>query len=351
MAARPITLVTGGAGHLGANLVRALVARGKEDVRCLVRESSNNQGLEGLDVELVYGDLRDGESVAAALCGVTYLYHLAAFVSIRHGDREELFDVNIQGSKRLMEAALAEGVERVVYCSSFGAVRNTAPAPATEEATFSPYEETTDYEVSKGFAEGEVLRIGARGLDVVVVNPSGIVGGEDYKPSMTGQSILEFAAGNIRAYPTGGFDFVHVDSVVDGCLAAMEKGKSGERYLLTGEWVSMKQVFEWLAEFTGVPAPTLCIPGYVMSPVARVKDWVERTFFPHVIPRFNENSIRLLNCGKWADHSKAESELGIVFKPSKDAFRDAVAWFIQRGIIKPPPNYSPPPGYHLPSRL
>ncbi|KNC47033.1 nucleoside diphosphate sugar epimerase [Thecamonas trahens ATCC 50062] len=351
MAAQPITLVTGGAGHLGGNLVRALLARGQERVRCIIRSGSNNQALEGLGVELVEADLRDDAAVEAAVAGVDYVYHLAAFVSIRHGDRKNLFDVNIEGSKRLMQACLAAGVKRVVYCSSFGAVRNVAPAPCTEASTFSPYEETTDYEVSKGFAEGEVLRIAAQGLDVVVVNPSGIIGGHDYKPSLTGQSILEFAAGNIRAYPTGGFDFVHVDSVVDGCLAAMERGKTGERYLLTGEWVAMKTVFEWLAEFTGRPAPWLCVPGSVMIPFVRAKDWIERTFFPDVLPRFNENSIRLLNCGKWADHSKAERELGVVFKPTKDAFRDAVAWFIEVGAIKAPSGYTPPPGYSLPSKL
>lgn len=235
-----------------------------------------------------------------------------------------------------MRVALAAKVKRVLYCSSFGAVRNVAPNPCTEADTFSPYEETTDYEVSKGFAEGEALRIGAMGLDVVVVNPSGVMGPNDFKPSLTGQSIVDFAHGRIRAYPTGGFDFVHVDNVVEGCMAAMAKGRSGQRYLLTGEWHSMREIFDMLAEFTGTPAPWLCVPTSIMVPITRIKDYIERTFFPDVRPRFNENSIRLLNCGKHADHSLAETELGIKFKPVREAARDAVLDFARRGVIPPP---------------
>lgn len=320
------TLITGATGHLGANLTRELLKRG-EDVRVLLREESSNRELEGLELKRVYGDLSDYESVANAVRGCDRVYHLAAFVSIRSGDRPQLFDINVLGTRRVMRACREEGVSRVVHCSSFGAVGNNPNGASNEDWSVSPYEETTDYEMSKTFAELEVYNEIAKGLDAVIVNPSGIVGPWDFKPSMVGKTIIDFATGNMKGFVPGAFDFVSVRDVVQGHILAMEKGKTGERYLLTGEEVTIEQTLDWLHEITGKPKPRLKIPIGLMQNIAIVKDWVERKFFPSVVPRFNYHSIRLLQSGKHGDNSKAVKELGLEPTSVKEAYREAVDWF------------------------
>ena len=327
------TLVTGASGHLGANLVRALLDRG-EKVRVLIRKGSNNTALDGLDVELAYGDLRDEPSIINAVNGCDYVYHLAAFVSIRDGDRDELYDVNVLGTRYLMQACRHADVKRVVHCSSFGAVGNNPDGASNEKWAVSPYEMTTDYEISKTFAELEVYKEVVRGLQAVIVNPSGIVGPWDFKPSLLGKTIIEFAQGKMRASVPGGFDFTPVRDVVQGHLLAMEKGIVGERYLLTGAQHSLSETLDWLEEFTGVKKPKLVIPTFIMQNIAIVKDWIERKFFPHVYPRFNYHSIRLLNCGKFGTHTRAINELGLQPTPVKEAYRESVLWFKQHGYIE-----------------
>ncbi|GFO72982.1 dihydroflavonol-4-reductase [Bathymodiolus japonicus methanotrophic gill symbiont] len=327
------TLVTGASGHLGANLVRTLLDRG-EQVRVLIRKGSNNTALDGLNVEYAYGDLRDEPSIINAVKNCDYVYHLAAFVSIRDGERDELYDVNVLGTRYLMQACRHADVKRVVHCSSFGAVGNNPDGASNEKWAVSPYEMTTDYEISKTFAELEVYKEVVRGLQAVIVNPSGIVGPWDFKPSLLGKTIIEFAQGKMRASVPGGFDFTPVQDVVQGHLLAMEKGIIGERYLLTGEQHSLSETLGWLEEFTGVKKPKLVIPTFIMQKIAVVKDWIERKFFPHVYPRFNYHSIRLLNCGKYGTHTRAINELGLQPTPVKEAYRDSVLWFREHGYIE-----------------
>jgi nucleoside-diphosphate-sugar epimerase len=211
-------LVTGATGHLGANLVRTLLNRG-ETVRVLLRKESNNTEVKGLNIEHAYGDLKDEKSLINAVKGCDYVYHLAAFVSIRNGDRKELYDVNVLGTRYLMQACRLEGVKKVVHCSSFGAVGNNPDGASNEKWAVSPYEMTTDYEISKTFAELEVYKEIARGLPAVIVNPSGIVGPWDFKPSLLGRTIIEFAQGKMRGSVKGGFDFVPVFFLVNKGLA------------------------------------------------------------------------------------------------------------------------------------
>ncbi len=329
-------LVTGATGHLGSNLVRALLDRGA-NVRLLLRKSSSNHEVEGLDVEHVFGDLADAKSLHDAVKGCDQVYHLAAFVSIRSGDRPQLFDINVLGTRRLMQACREEGVQKVVHCSSFGAVGTNADGPSNEAWSVSPYEVTTDYEISKTFAELEVYKEIVRGLPAVIVNPSGIVGPWDFKPSLLGKTIIDFAHGKMKGYVEGAFDFVPVRDVVQGHLMAMEKGKVGERYLLTGERLTIGQTLDYLQELTGVPRPTMEIPAGFLQNVSIVKDWVERNFFPKKIPRFNYHSIRLLRSGKYGDNTRAVEELGMEPTSVKEAYRESVAWFRERGIL---PNSS-----------
>ncbi len=319
-------LVTGATGHLGANLIRELLTRG-EKVRVLLRPDSDNKAVEGLNVEHAYGDLTDKASLVKAVEHCDYVYHLAAFVSIRSGDKKELYDVNVLGTRYLMQACRAEGVKKVVHCSSFGAIGHNPDGASNEKWAVSPYEMTTDYEISKTFAELEVYKEIVRGLPAVIVNPSGIVGPWDFRPSLLGQTIIEFAKGKMRASIKGGFDFVPVQDVVQGHLLAMEKGVIGERYLLTGEKLTLQETLDWLEEFTGVAKPKIIIPALFMQNIAIIKDWIERRFFPHVYPRFNYHSIRLLSGGKHGNHQRAIDELGLKPTPVKEAYRDAVQWF------------------------
>lgn len=327
------TFVTGGSGHVGANLVRALLERGVA-VKALVRPRSNNAALDGLDLERVEGDLRDPASLARALDGCDRLYHVAAFVSLRRGDQQEVFDVNVTGTKNVLAAAEQAGVERSVFCSSFGAVGHNPTGGASDESfTVNPFDTHLDYELSKAISELEVHRAVHRGMDVRIVNPCGIVGAHDYKPSSVGQTILDFANKKMPAYVPGQFEFVAVRDVVDGHLLAMERGRPGQRYILSGGQLTLDQILDHLSQLCGIKKPALRIPVGLMLPMAYVSSFLLRTFAPHRPPRFTPGTIRILNGGKHADVEKARRELGFAPTPVLDAFTEAYQWFKGRGQI------------------
>lgn len=327
-----VTLVTGAAGHIGNNLVRALLERG-ERVRVFIRNPDTPAALRGLDVEIFRGDLCDEASLDAAVRGSNRLFHVAAMISIRNGDRPALWETNVLGTRRLMRAAARHGVERVVHTSSFGAIGQNHHGASTEEGFVDPFEPVMDYERSKAFAELEVMREALRGLDVVIVNPTATVGPFDFRPSLVGKTIVEFGQGKMKAYIPGAFDWVPMRDVIQGHLLAMERGQRGERYLLSGERHTLDEILQWLSEDTGQPLPKLKISPALMQGVALVKDWVDRRFFPEKYPRFNSHSIRLLTCGKYGDNARARQELGLTPTPVREAFRSAVQWFQQAGYF------------------
>jgi len=326
------TLVTGATGHIGNNLVRALLAR-QERVRVLCRPSSSPKPLEGLDVERVEGDLRDAGSLARAVAGATRVYHVAAMISIRNGDREALWDANVAGTARLLAAARQAGVKRVVHTSSFGAVGHNPNGPSSEENALDPEEPATDYERSKAASEVEVKREIERGLDACIVNPCATVGPFDFRPSLVGRTFVDFALGKMKAYLPGAFDWVPMRDVVAGHLLAMDKGGRAERYLLSGEVASLDQILDWLAEDTGRPRPRFRVPAGLMLAISVPKDFIEARFFPEKYPRFNQHSIRLLTSGKYGTNRKACRELGLSPTPIRQAFRDSVTWFRENGYF------------------
>jgi len=327
------TLVTGAAGHVGTNLVRALVEK-KESVRVLLRRSGNNNSMESLDVERVYGDLRDRKSLEEVVRGCQYIYHLGALISIRYGDERNLFETNVLGTRKLLQCALKAGVERVVHCSSFGAIGINPTGPSNERWTVNPLEPISNYELTKFLAEYEVLHAVTCGLNVTIANPSAVVGPWDYQPSLFGKTIVDFCNGKMKAYVAGDFVFVSVYDVVEGLQLTMAKGQVGNRYLLSGEVVTIDEILSWLSEFTGVPRPRIRIPFPLMKNIAWVKDWVQRRYFPSSAPRFTYHSIRHLNSGKRADNSKARKELGFQPTSVKKALEEAVNWFSTHGYIK-----------------
>lgn len=326
------TLVTGATGHIGNNLVRALLAR-RERVRVLCRPGASLKPLAGLDVERFEGDLRDAPSLERAVAGVTRVYHVAAMISIRSGDREALWDVNVAGTARLLAAARKAGVERVVHTSSFGAIGQNPHGPSTEEHALDANEPATDYERSKAASELEVKKELERGLDARIVNPCATVGPFDFRPSLVGRTFVDFAHGKMKAYLPGAFDWVPMRDVVEGHLLAMDKGRRGERYLLSGEVASLDQILDWLAEDTGRPRPRWRIPAGLMLAVSGPKDFIEARLFPEKYPRFNQHSIRLLTSGKHGSNQKARRELGLSPTPIRQAFRDSVRWFRENGYF------------------
>lgn len=329
-------LVTGATGHLGNNLTRALLERGFA-VRALVRPGSPTTSIAGLDVEITEGDLNDPASLERATMGVDALFHTAAMISIRSGDRDALMRANVEGTRCLMQAARKSGVKKVVHTSSFGAVGTPASGRAsTEEDFLDPFAEVMDYERSKAQAEIAVFQEAARGLDVCIVNPSAIVGPHDYGPSLVGKTFLDFGRGKMRAYIPGAFDWVPMRDVVAGQLLALEKGGRGERYLLTGQVHSLDEILSWLSVHTGKPMPLVRIPTAVMQSIAVFKDWIERRFFPSSTPRFNQHSIRILSSGKHGSNAKAQRELGLVPTSPEVAIFEAISWFQSTGRLPAP---------------
>lgn len=325
------SFVTGATGHLGANLVRVLLQRG-DAVRVLVRRAGD-PAIAGLPVEVSVGDLGDTDALARALDGCDRLYHLAGLVSIHDGDRSALHATNVVGTRRILSAARRAGVERVVHCSSFGAVGRVPDGCSDERTRLHPQEPALDYDRTKAAAEAEVQRAVAAGLDVRIVCPSGLLGPWDFKPSLVGRTILDFARGRISAYVPGGHDFVPVGDAALGHVLAMERGRAGERYLLTGETTTLDALFEWMAKDLGRDPPRLRIPARVVLPIAVLKDRIERTFLPRARSRFSAQTIRLLSERKIADASWTRARLG--FAPGRvcDAVAEHIAWFRLRGLL------------------
>jgi nucleoside-diphosphate-sugar epimerase len=325
--------VTGATGHVGANLVRELLRRG-ESVRALVRRrQSEDPALSGLELEQVEGDLRDVDSLARGMAGCDRVYHVAAYVSLRAGAQKEIYEVNIVGTRNLLRAAEQVGIRRTVFCSSFGAVGRVPGGISDETVTVNPFDTHLDYELSKALGEIEVHRAVHRGLDVVIVNPCGVVGPYDFKPSSVGKTILDYAQRRMPAYVPGAFDFVTTRDTVAGHLLAMEKGKTGERYILSSGYHTLDEILDHLQTITGIPKPKLRLPPGMMLPIAHVSSFVMRSFFPAVPPRFTPGTIKLLQSGKRADATKVKRELGLETTSVFDALTESYEWFRENGWL------------------
>jgi nucleoside-diphosphate-sugar epimerase len=330
-------LVTGGSGHLGANLVRRLLDEGHQ-VRALTRIGSNNAALDGLAVERVVGDLRDPASLARACAGVEAIYHTAALLSTIDGREQELFDVNVLGTRNLLAAARAAGVGRVVVTGSFSAVGHRADAPSDESVPFNPFEKAMPYEKSKAGVEHECLKAAVEGQDVVIATSCAILGPNDFKPSRMGRVVRDFANGKLRAYIPGGFEFVAARDIVEGHLLAMQKGRRGQKYIFSTRFVSVDELMEILERVTGRPRPKLRLPVPLMAAVAEVTQLVFTHLLPNVPQRLTPGAVRILQMRRHADTSKARSELGYRPTSIEDAVREQYAFFVARGEIEKRPS-------------
>lgn len=322
-------LVTGATGFVGANVARVLLDRG-EEVRVLARRTSDRRNLDGLAVEIVDGDLRDADAVRRAVAGCRRVFHVAADYRLWARDPRELYESNVRGTANVMEAALAEGVERVVYTSTVGTIGLSAlPAPCDETTALAPGQLTSHYKRSKLEAERTALAFVARGLDVVVVNPSAPVGPWDVKPTPTGKILVDFAQGRMPAYVDTGLNIVDAADAAEGHWLACEHGRPGQRYILGSENLTLKQIFDLLSSITGRPAPRLRLPWIVAFAAAAVDTLrAQVTGSP---PRAPLDAVRMARKKMWVTHARAERELGFRPAPAETALRHAVEWFQAHG--------------------
>jgi dihydroflavonol-4-reductase len=324
-------LVTGATGFVGGAVVRALVNRGI-DVRVLARAGADLQNIQSLTVERVEGDLRDQASLRNALHGCRQLYHVAAHYALWAKDPAIFYDVNVTGTKNLLEAAREVDTERIVYCSTIGAI-GLPPGGGlgTEETPVSLEQMAGHYKRSKYLAEQEVLKLAKAGLPVIIVNPSAPVGIGDVKPTPTGQVIVDFMKGRMPAYIETGMNIVDVDDVATGHLLAMEKGRIGERYILGSANLMLREVLEILSRLTGVKAPTIKLPRVAILPLAYLNQWLAN-FTGHP-PRIPLEGVKMAKYKMHYDCSKAIRELGFPKTPPEVALEKAVKWFRDHGYV------------------
>jgi dihydroflavonol-4-reductase len=323
-------LVTGATGFIGSSIARQLVEAGAE-VRVLVRATSDTRNLDGVDVEHVQGDICDYDSVRSALAGCDTLFHAAAYFTHWNTDRQRFYDVNVGGTRNSMQAALDAGVEKVVYTSTNNAIGAYGATPVTEDADFNYWDTGDHYSISKYFAEVEVFKFGARGLPVVVVNPTLVVGPNDRRPTSSGQLIVELASAHLPAYVDGFVNVVDVDDVARGHLLAAQKGRVGERYLLSNENLTIGEYFRMVASAAGVRPPRVKAPYAVALAMAHGYELVSRITKRH--PAASVSEVRIGRLGETYDNHKAVTELGFTTRPAAESVQRAVDWFAANGYL------------------
>lgn len=321
-----ITLVTGATGFVGSAVARVLLARGHQ-LRLLARASSDRRNLAGLDAEIVTGDLTDPPSLVRAAAGCRYVVHVAADYRFWVPDPDAMLRANVEGTRAMMQAARAAGAERIVHCSSVAALGLTKDgSPADETTPVDPAILVSTYKRSKYQAEQAVLAlVRDENLPAVIVNPAAPVGPRDIKPTPTGKMIRDAAAGRIPAYIETGLNVVHVDDVAEGHALALERGRIGERYILGGEDLSLKDLLALVADVAGRRAPTLRLRESWVWPVALAMEG-----FAHVTgipPSVTRHHLRMARKKMFFSSAKAMAELGYKPRPVREAIEDAVAWF------------------------
>ena len=326
-----IALVTGASGFVGSAVARALVARGLK-VRVLMRASASRLNIASLDCEPVTGDMRDQASMAAAMKGARYLFHVAADYRLWARDPGEIERNNFQGARATMGAALKCGVERVVYTSSVAALKPGEGA-VDESSRHTPQSVIGAYKRSKLVAEREVERlIQAEKLPAVIVAPSTPIGPRDIKPTPTGRIIVEAATGKMPAFVDTGLNLVHVDDVAQGHLLALDKGKIGENYILGGTDVALETMLADIALLSGRRAPTIKLPRAPLFPLAWGAELVARITGKE--PFLTADALRMSRYRMFFSSEKAKRELGYTARAYQEGLKDALGWFRDNGYLK-----------------
>jgi dihydroflavonol-4-reductase len=324
-------LVTGASGFVGSAVARALAARG-DRVRVLLRQTSVRTNVADVACEIFEGDMRDRESMAAAMQGVRYVFHVAADYRLWARDPDEIVRNNLDGARAVMEAARAAGVERIVYTSSVAALKPLHGVAVDETSRHSEQTVIGAYKKSKLVAERLVERMIGEGLPVVIVSPSTPIGPRDVKPTPTGRIIVQAASGGMPAFVDTGLNLVHVDDVAQGHLLALDKGRIGENYILGGEDVRLKDMLAIIAPLVGRKPPKLQLPRGPLYPLAAGAELVAR--FTGKEPMLTVDALNMSKHHMFFSSAKAQRELGFTARPYALALEDAVGWFRQAGYIR-----------------
>jgi len=333
MASSGRVLVTGASGFVGSAVAKLLAERGF-CVRALVRVSSPRAHLNGVEIEYVTGDLRDPASLAPAMRDVRYLFHVAADYRLWARDPREIIENNVAGTRAIMDAALKAGVERVIYTSSVATLALKPDGQPVDESI--PLDEASAigaYKKSKVAAERLVERMVAeRKLPAIIVNPSTPIGPRDVRPTPTGRIIVETATGRVPGYVETGLNFVHVDDVAAGHLAALEKGRIGERYILGGENVALSRMLTEVTQIVGRKPPRWKFSRHMIMPVAYFAETAAK--FTGREPFITMDGLRLAKYHMFFHSGKAERELGYRARPYREGIADAIEWFGKAGYLK-----------------
>jgi dihydroflavonol-4-reductase len=323
-------LVTGAAGHLGNNVVRELLARGRT-VRIL--EHVESASLDGLDVEKRRGDILDRQSLDGACDDVDVVYHFAALVSIVPAHDPRVIRTNTLGTKNVVDACLAHGVRRLVHASSVHALAPGGSNGVTDEASAPNLGRgATSYDRSKAEGEAEVRAGIARGLDAVIVNPTAVIGPHDYFPHLAGRALIDMYLGKLPMSVAGGFNWVDARDVAMGALAAEARGRAGERYLLSGHWASIPGIAAMMEEATGRQGPRLVAPL-----------WLARLGVPYIAalaaltrsqPLYTAPALRALSEHRECSNAKARRELGFAPRPLKRTIADTFRFYAEAGLLE-----------------
>lgn len=325
------TVVTGASGHIGANLVRELINRNQQ-VRALFHE--HKQSLDGLDVDIVRCDICDLDALRRAFSGAEAVYHLAARISISMDDWPLLETLNVIGTRNVVDACIACGVRRLIYFSSIHAlVQEPLDIPVDESRPLAE-SDSVPYSRSKALACKEVIDGIAKGLDAVILTPTGIIGPNDYQPSYFGEVLLSLARGALPALINSGFDWVDVRDVVECAIRAEKDAPRGAHYLLSGHWVSLNKVALLVADITGTPAPRIVLPMWL----ARISIPVFSAFY-HLSgrrPLYTSGSMKSLQGNLKISHDRATQDLGYQPRPFRKTLFDTLRWFDETGQLKHP---------------
>ncbi|NNM20125.1 MAG: NAD-dependent epimerase/dehydratase family protein [Gammaproteobacteria bacterium] len=325
------SLVTGATGFIGSAVARALLTAGHR-VRVMIRATSDRRNIDGLDVEIVEADLLDPDSLLHAVVGMDYVFHVAADYRLWVPDPEQLYRINVTGTRALLEAARLADVQRVVFTSSVATLGlNADGTPADESTPVSINDMIGHYKRSKFLGEELALEAAAAGLDVVIVNPSAPVGPRDIKPTPTGQMIIDAASGRMPVYVNTGLNIVHVDDVAHGHLLAASAGLSGRRYILGCENMCLADIIGTVAKMAGKRSPRFRIPVAAVMPVAYVAEGIAR--LTGRAPAVTVDGVRLARKHMYFSSQRAADELGYQPRPALDALRDAVEWFRLNGYL------------------
>lgn len=324
--------VTGATGFVGGNLVRALLADGIQ-VRALVRPGSDQRNLAGLPVELVYGDLASQMSLTEQVAGCEVIFHVAAHYSLWRRDAAAIYRANVTGTENLLAAARKAGTKRFIHTSSVAAIGVPLPGTLGTEATQTTLAElVSDYKKSKYLAEQAALKAAREGLDVVIVNPSTPIGAHDVKPTPTGEIVLRFLQDRMPAYVHTGLNVIDVEDVARGHLLAWQKGRTGERYILGNQNLTLKEMLQRLAAITGKPAPRFAVPHFLPLAVAFVDELILARYCGK-IPQVSFDSVQMSRKSMYYDAAKAVRELGLPQQSIDRALEKAVHWFQVNGYV------------------